>query len=153
MLAIVTVDSFGYKLTFLLHVLSFIVAFAPAFVHPVLTRRVAGAEGDGGSRRLWGHMATNDLRVYAPALVATGFFGILLIVQSEDVISFADPWVSAAFLVWFLMIGVLVGLLVPAERRQAAGEAGAERLVRAFGGAIRLLLVVMLFLMIWQPGR
>ena len=30
-------DSFGYKLFFLLHILSVIVAFAPAFVWPVVS--------------------------------------------------------------------------------------------------------------------
>ncbi|CAN5584785.1 hypothetical protein BH20ACT2_BH20ACT2_12350 [soil metagenome] len=152
MLAVVIVDSFAYKLTFLLHILAIVVAFAPAFVYPGVSRSLRGHR-DGGARAALAGLAANDLRIHAPSLVAAGLLGILLVLQSDDAYSLADAWISAAFLVWFLMVGVLVGLLVPAERKAAAGEdPAAEKLVRMFGGTIHLLLLVMLYLMIWKPG-
>jgi len=79
-------------------------------------------------------------------------FGILMVVLSDEVWEFSDAWISGAFLVWFALLGVLFGLLVPAERKAAAGDAGAARKVSMFGGFIHLLLVVMLYLMIFKPG-
>lgn len=146
-----SIGDFAYNFTLLLHLLAVICAFAPAFVVPVLMR---GPEGrsDTGARAALGALVGNEYRIYAPALVLAGLLGVGLVLQSGGAFSLADAWISAAFVVWFLMIGVLVGLLVPAEKRVAAGDAGAAGLVRAFGGGIHLLLVVMLVLMIWKPG-
>lgn len=141
----------AYNVTLLLHFAAVICAFAPAFVHPTVTRALQG-RSDTGARAALEAMARSGYRIYAPALVLAGLLGVGLVLQSGDAYSLADAWISAAFLVWFVMIGILVGLLVPAEKRLATGDPGAARLVGAFGGALHLLLVVMLVLMVWKPG-
>jgi len=136
-------DSFGYKLVFLLHVASFVVAFAPAVVGLL--------PGDGA--------ATTTLRaagrtIYAPALILTGLFGILLIVLSDEVWEFSDLWVSLAFLVWIAMNGVFHALILPQLRGRGGrgGSTTAIDLERATQ-ILTVLFVIMLYLMIWKPGR
>ena len=57
-----------------------------------------------------------------------------------------------ALALWLIMIGILFGLLLPAERALEAGDATAEKRVSMFGGILHLLLLLMLIVMIWKPG-
>lgn len=145
------IGSTPYKIVFLLHILSAIVAFAPAFVWPIVNVQ-ARKRGGRVPAEVAGQVPVNNVLIHGPALVLTGVFGILMIVMSEDVWEFSQAWISGAFLAFFALLGVLFGLLVPAERKAAAGDEAAVRKVSMFGGFIHLLLVVMLYLMIFKPG-
>lgn len=145
------VGSTPYNLVLLLHILSAIVAFAPAFVWPIVNVQTR-KRGVQVPSEVAGQVPVNNVIIHGPALVATGVFGILLVVLSDEVWEFSQAWISAAFVVWFAILAVLFGLLVPAERKAAAGDAAAAKRGAMFGGIIHLLLVVMLYLMIWKPG-
>jgi uncharacterized membrane protein len=141
-----------YKLFFLGHMASFLVAFAPAVIHPILGAQTK-ADGDPTAlARLSGHMAGNGRRIHLPALVALGAFGLAMVFTSDEVIGFDQTWVSLAFLVWIGICGVVTGLVLPAERKLAAGDGTAEATVQRAGQLVTLLLLVMLYLMIWRPG-
>src|SRR6187551_120731 len=100
-----------YKVFFLGHMLSFVIAFAPAVVNPVLVAQVKG-DGDMGSLgRLAGHLAKNGRTIHFPALIALGGFGIAMVLTSDPVWSFSDTWVSLGFLVWLAICGVVTGML------------------------------------------
>jgi uncharacterized membrane protein len=155
-LAVLGNDTFLQKALFLLHILSALVAFAPAFVWPIVNvqSRKAGTAVPGP---VAGLAARNTMTIHGPALALTGLFGILLVVSSasvgdEKVFEFSQVWISAAFLVWFAMLGVVFGLAFPAERTAAAGDATAAARLGMFTGITHLLLLVMLVLMIWKPG-
>lgn len=139
-----------YKFIYLLHILTIIVAFAPAAAHPLL---VAQSTGSPARPALLGYLYRNTNRVYGPALVAVGLVGIALILVSDGVWAFSQGWVTGAFVVWIAMNGVLHGLLRPAEGRLAGGDEGALRRVELGGQLLTVLLLVMLVLMIWKPGR
>lgn len=144
------VGSTLYKLLFLGHMVAFLVAFAPAVIHPLLGAQ-AGRDGDpGATARLSGHMATNGRRLHFPAVIALGAFGLGLAVEGEW--GFDQTWVSLSFLVWLGICGVVSGLLLPAERKVAAGDPAAQAVVERAGQIVTLLLLVMLYLMIWKPG-
>jgi hypothetical protein len=138
-------DTFGYKLVFLLHIASIVVAFAPVVVGLL--------PGDGA--------ATTTLRaagrtIYAPALILAGLFGIVLIVLSDEVWEFSDLWITLAFLVWIAMNGVFHALILPqltgrGSRGGRGGSSTAVDLERATQ-ILTVLFVVMLWLMIWKPG-
>jgi hypothetical protein len=121
-----------FKIFLLLHVLSFIVAFAPTVVALLpgeRTTAVAAAR-----------------TVYAPALILTGLFGILLIVTSDDAFKFDQTWISLAFLVWIAMNGVFHAIVLPGKRIGSSSSVdGGQAIMTA-------LLVVQLYLMIWKPG-
>ncbi|HET6953463.1 MAG TPA: hypothetical protein VFI47_24005 [Acidimicrobiales bacterium] len=130
-------DDTGYRIFLLLHILAVVVAFAPAVLSVVPSSR----EGTLGVIERAGRT------VYAPALVLAGLFGILCIVTSDDVFSFGDTWVSLAFVVWIAMNGVFHGLVLAGQRQ------GDEARVVNGQAVMTVLLVVMVYLMIWKPGR
>lgn len=140
----------GYNIMLMLHLLTVIVAFAPAFVHPMLARQ-AQAAGDNLGGRILSAMAGNGRRIYAPALILTGVLGFGLVGMSDDVYSLSDGWVIAAILVWIAQNGILHALILPGERAWADGDAEAESKVSMGGAAITLLLVVQIYLMVFQP--
>lgn len=140
-----------YKLLLLLHILSFVVAFAPAVINPVLAAQTK-KDGEPELVRVAGHMAANGRRIHFPALIALGGFGILLVLQSGDAWEFDQTWVGLAILVWLGLCGVITAIVLPAERRLAAGDLGAEPKVALGGQLATVLALVMLYLMIWKPG-
>jgi uncharacterized membrane protein len=160
------IGSFGYNLVLLLHVLTIIVAFAPAFVWPLLNRqrRLEGGVGDQDTSKLAGNpipasaptggaiAAIIDPIVHGGALVLAGVLGIGLIGMSSKVYEFSQTWVSIAFVLWFLMIGVFFVGLIPAQRAIREGRVAAEqRLAMSYGG-MHLLLLLQIIVMVWRPG-
>lgn len=150
-MVLAAIDSFAYKLVYLLHIASVIVAFAPAFVWPVVSMQLK-KQGKPVGPTIGALAAGNTTRVHGPALGATGFFGIVLIVLSEDVIEFSQGWISLAFVLWFAMLGVLFGIMLPAEKLAAQGDEAGDKKVSMAGGILHLLLLLMLIDMIWKPG-
>lgn len=151
MLALVPVNTFGYKLMLFLHILAVIVAFAPAFVWPFASAKLK-KEGKPVGPAIGALAAGNTAKIHGPALVLVGIFGFGLVGMSEKVFTFSQSWVMAAGTLWFIMLGVVFGLMLPAEKKSAAGDESADKIVSMAGGILHLLLFVMLFLMIWKPG-
>lgn len=144
-------DSFGYKLFFLLHILAIIVAFAPNFVWPMVSVKLKKAGKPVGPAI--GELAGgNTAKIHGPALVAAGIFGFGMIGMSDKVFDFTQAWVSAGMLVWFLLMGVVFGMMLPAEKKAHEGDEGAEKILSMAGGIIHLLLALELIIMIWKPG-
>jgi uncharacterized membrane protein len=141
----------GYNVMLFLHILTALVAFAPAFVHPLLTRQSKALDGtDRG--KVVGMMAGNGRRIYAPALIITGLFGFAMQGMSDGVIEFSQTWFWLAIVLWLGMNGVLHAMLLPAERALAGGDETAAKKVDTAGIVITVLLLVMLYLMVFQPG-
>lgn len=140
-----------YKLLFLGHVVSFLIAFAPVVIHPLLAAQ-SKADGPATLGRVAGYMAANGRRVHLPALVALGAFGIGLVLESDPAWAFDQTWVSLALLTWLAIAAVVIAVLMPAERKVAAGDLDAEKRVQQAGPIITILLLVVLYLMIWKPG-
>ena len=141
----------GYNIVLLLHILTVMAAFAPAFVHPFLVNQSQDMDGSARATMI-GYISGNGRRVYAPALILSGIFGFALQGMSDEAWGFDQGWFLGAVIVWVAMNGVLHGVILPAERGVGAGEAGAQKKLDAGGGAITLLLLVMLWLMIFKPG-
>lgn len=136
---IAAVGSTGYNIALLIHITSAFVAFAPAFVDPLIARRRPGAE-------LLASMATTARRVYAPALFVTGFTGFAVAGLSDKLYSMSQPWLATAFVIWVAMNGVLHAVLIPAER------ANDQKKIEFAGASLAVMLVITLFLMTWKPG-
>ncbi|MEZ5177538.1 MAG: hypothetical protein R2746_04435 [Acidimicrobiales bacterium] len=143
-------DSFGYKLFFLLHILSVIVAFAPAFVWPVVSVNLKKQGKEVGPAI--GALAAGNTTKARPG---AGARRVLRLRPDRDVRQglgvqpVVDP---QAMLLWFIMIGVLFGVMLPAEKKAAAGDAAADKIASMAGGILHLLLLLMLIDMIWKPG-
>lgn len=140
-----------YRIVLLLHILTVLVAFAPAFTHSLLANQTRALDGDG-RQTVIGFMAVNGRRIYAPALILTGLLGFALQGMSGGAWGFGQGWFIAAIVVWVAMNGILHGMLLPAERKLAAGDASGEAGVQRGGMLMSLLLLVMLYLMVFKPG-
>ena len=150
-LAVLKHDDFLYQLFYLLHILSMIVAFAPQFVWPFVTVRLR-KEGRSVSSSVGTLLEGNSTKIHGPALALAGILGFGLIGFSDDVYEFSQAWISIAMLLWFLALGVVFGLMAPAEKRAAAGDADADRKLSMYGGMLHLLLFLLLVDMVWKPG-
>jgi uncharacterized membrane protein len=139
----------GYNVVLYLHILTVVVAFAPAVVHPLTLERM---RGDSSLGRVAGIAADNGRKVYFPALIATGLLGIVLILLSDDVWEFSELWISLSFLVWIAICGLVSGMIMPNERRVAGGDVDAGKKVTIAGQIVTVLFLVMLYLMVFKPG-
>jgi uncharacterized membrane protein len=139
-------DDTPYRVVLLLHILAVVVAFGPLFFMPLVAR---AADAGSAAEAAWKYLT----RIGTPALVLAGFFGMAMIGMSDKTWKFSQGWVSAALLIWLIDVALFLFVLLPAERKTAAGDADAERLVPMFTGIIHLSLLVVLYLMIWKPGR
>ena len=144
-------DGTGYKVFLFLHIVTALVAFAPAFVHPLLSSQTKALDADNRGKVL-GMIAGNGRRIYAPALILTGLFGFAMQGMSDGVIEFSQTWFWLAVVVWLGMNGVLHGILLPAERAVAGGDDSAAKKVDTAGIIITVLLLVMVYLMVFKPG-
>lgn len=148
----------SYDVVLVLHVLSVIVAFAPAIAHPLTGAQFQAAEGDQGLVRFAGAVARPGRWVYFPALVLAGVFGGALIglskpsANAEVLWQFEQTWIWLGILVWVVLCGLVSGVILPAERRVAAGDLAAQARVQAAGGLATLLVVVQVVLMVFKPG-
>ena len=144
-----------YNAVLLLHIVSVIVAFAPASAHPLLEARFRKAEGAAGVQRFYGQAVKNSRTVYFPALIVAGVFGGALIGASktndEVVWKFEQTWVWLGILVWVALCGVVSGVITPAEKKLAAGDESAASRLSAGGGIATILVLVQLYLMIFKP--
>ncbi len=128
--------STGFKIFLFLHVLSVVVAFAPA----VLAVVPGGREGAIGVVEKTGRI------VYSPALILAGLFGILTVVTSDDAFKFDQTWISLALVVWIVMNGVFHALVLAGQRQ------GDESKVFNGQAIMTVLFLIMLYLMVWKPG-
>ena len=141
-----------FKVLFLGHMLSFVVAFAPAVINPILMAKLK-AQGDQATLpKVAAIMSSNGRQIHFPALVALGGFGIAMVLWSDPNIKFDQTWVSLAFLVWLAITGLVSGVMLPGERKLSEGDLSVEKRVETCGQIITVLTLLMLYLMIWKPG-
>jgi uncharacterized membrane protein len=163
-----------YKFVLLLHILTAIVGFGAVFLNTLYARAAEQRKGVEG-------LAIAEIN-YDVSLVAGYFiyavpvFGILLVLMSDKLYDFSQAWISLAFLLYIVGLGVLHGMLRPNVRKMnalmhelvamgppAVGAPAArppqvdeiEHRARTVGTAsaiLNLVLIVILYLMIWKPG-
>lgn len=149
---IAAIGDTSYKLVLLVHLIAVVATFAPVAINPLLERHF---DKSGGQPVLanWAGFTTFYTRsVVLPGLVVIFLTGIFMVLLSDDVIGFADTWITLSFLGWFAIGGVVSAMILKGEKQLAAGDVSGRSLV-ARGGAIAILLVLaMLYLMVFKPG-
>ncbi|HEY5663538.1 MAG TPA: hypothetical protein VIS05_05835 [Ilumatobacter sp.] len=133
------VDSTGYKLMLLLHLVAAVTAFGPLFLYPGL--RKAGETAT---------IATTHMRMTLPALVLVWVFGMGLAGMSDGVFEMSETWLTLAIAVWAVMVAVSWFLIKPAITDTS--EAANAKLSAGIG-ITHLGLIASLVLMIWKPGQ
>ena len=141
-----------HKFIFALHLLFAIFAIGP-LVHAATTAGRGVRQGDATAISSSARMA----RIYAYASILVVLAGFALLGKNDDKFSQAWVWVSA--LLWLVGIGLVIGVLIPgleqAGKRIAASEDPKPLLgkVAASGGVVGVLFTVIVFLMVYKPGR
>ncbi len=131
-------DSTGYRIILLFHILAGIVAFGPLFVYPSLQRAGSGAT-----------LARIHLQLVLPALTLSWLLGMALVGVSDDTWKMSQTWIVLALIAWVILMVVSWFMIRPALTD--ASPAARGRLASGVG-ITHLLLVVMLYLMVFKPG-
>jgi hypothetical protein len=164
-----------YKFVFVLHLLAVIIGFGSVFLAGVFGTK---AKARGGREGVAVGEVTYEVgKQWSEWFIyAVPIFGILLVLLSDDEIKFSEPWISWSFLLYLVGIGITHAVHLPNIRRmnQLAGElaSGAPpgggsggpppqvaeleargKRAAAVGAVLNLIVVVVVFLMVWQPGR
>lgn len=153
-----------YKIVLLLHIAASIVGFGGVIAHSAYNAKAfSGTAGDASVLLRTTQLVTN-LAHYA--IYGVFVLGIVLVAVSDGDVGFDEAWISASFVVWFLLVGVAHGLVKPTVRGLAAKAeslapsakmtddpevVGMAKKLALGEGLTQLLLVVALVLMIWQP--
>jgi len=141
------VDSTSYKIMLLFHLLLIIIAFAPAWLTPVLVRQIAN-----GDKAAADALEVSVLRYSVGSLAAAGILGFGLAGMSEDVYELSQTWLLVAVLLWLILLAVTFLVTRPAIKAFRDGDTKAKGMISAGTGVSHVILVVTLYLMIWKPG-
>lgn len=125
-----------YNTMLIVHLLAVVVAFGTLFALPALRRSDAAS-----ASRLY-------LRFALPALVVVWVAGMGLVGMSDDAFELTDTWIVLSLGIWLVLVALGAFVLRPAL---SGGEAAAKRASMATGVS-HLLLVVGLYLMVFQPA-
>lgn len=155
-----------YRIVLLLHIATAIVGIGGVIAHGAYNAKAFASKASEAAVLFKTTRAVTNVAHYA--LYALVILGVVLISLSDGAFSMGAPWVSASFVVWFLMVGAAHGMVKPtlAKMEERAGAMESDAVLKddaeivglakklALGeGATQLLLVIALVLMIWQPGN
>jgi uncharacterized membrane protein len=127
-----------YNIFQILHVITAIAAFGPLFVYPRLQR--AGQTAT---------VAKLHNSLVIPSLVLVWVLGMGLAGLSDQLIKVADLWMSLSIVVWIALVAISWFMIKPALTDESER---ARKLLASGIGMSHLLLVVALYLMVFQPG-
>ena len=168
------IDSTGYKIVLLLHILCAIVGFGTVILNGLYGREAKRRPGPGGLSISEANLFVSQIAEYF--IYAVFVFGIALVFMSDKAWEFGQTWIWLAMALYIVGIGVSHGVLFPNAKRMrdlaaelvAAGPpppdappgppsqvvemARREKTLGAASTFLHLLLVAILVLMIWKPG-
>lgn len=147
-----------FKIMFALHLLLAIFTIGP-LVHAVTTASQGLRTGNAAATR----SAARVTRIYAYASVLTVVFGFAVMSSKspythKTVASFGETWIWLSLVLWLIAAGLALAVTAPslATATQRITDGGPVTSltprVAASGGIIAILLVVVVFLMVYQPG-
>ena len=147
MVVLAALNSTGYKIVLLIHVLAVIVGFAPLWLTPVMVRLTAA-----GDKAAADGLEVSILRFSLPGIGLAGILGFGLAGMSEKYYKMSQTWLSIAAVLWVVLLALLFFVARPAIKAFRDGDAAARGRIMMATGISHLILVVMLYLMIFKPG-
>ena len=131
-------ESAGYRIMGLLHIIAAVAAFGPVLMYPGLKK--AGETAT---------LARLHMRVTFPALIVLWVLGMGLAGMSEDAYKVSQTWMALSIVVWAILVVASWLLIRPAITDDSPS---AVSKMAAGSGITHLGLVIGLVLMIWKPG-
>jgi uncharacterized membrane protein len=154
-----TVDSSLYKIVFAVHILAAIIGFGGVALNGIYARVALDNQGPTGGAIAGAIMKASDIASYA--IYSVPVWGIFLVILSDKVYAFSQPWVSASFTLYIVVVALVLAVIRPAGRKFGEAVADPQRAAEAeslsktlaiVGGVANLSWVVILFLMVFKPG-
>ena len=145
------------KIMFALHLLFAIFAIGP-LVHAVTTAARGVRNGDAAATAYSARIA----RIYAGASVLVVVFGFGLMASKEnghEVAKISETWIWLSAVLWLLAVGLVQAVVVPTLNKATAlinkqeSAASLTGRVAAAGGVVGIVFAVIVFLMVYQPGK
>jgi hypothetical protein len=146
-----------FKILLALHLLFAVFAVGP-LVHAATTAARGVRHGDAAATAYSARVA----RIYAGAsvLVILIGFGLMSVKRhGETVAKFSETWIWVSVLLWVLAVALVMAVLVPTlnkateligKQESAAALTGR---VAAAGGVVGIVFAVIVFLMVYRPGK
>lgn len=147
MVVLAALNSTGYKIVLLIHVLAVIIGFAPLWLTPVMVRLTAA-----GDKAAADGLDVSILRFSLPGIGLAGILGFGLAGMSEKAYRMSQTWLSTAAVLWVVLLAMLFIVARPAIKAFRDGDAAARGRIMMVTGISHLILVVTLYLMIFKPG-
>lgn len=145
---------------FALHLLFAIFAVGP-LVHAATTAGRGVRKGDGVATA----SAARMLRIYAYASVLVVIAGMGLMSMNDPdhkgqkLGEFGQTWIWLSLLLWLVAVALVLAVIVPTLTKVTTMIGAQQSVVTqtgrvaAAGGGVAVLFVVIVFLMVYQPGR
>jgi len=145
----------AYKVFLALHLLSVVVGFGPWFLNGLIPARAANVEAGEGRALNHANLQVSTISQYA--IYGVIVFGAATLGSAhKHTIDFGDAFIYVSIILWVAIVGVLHGLILPAQRELAAGGGDRRALTQrqSLGAALlNLLVIIAIVLMVWEPGR
>ena len=165
-----------YKLLLVLHIFCAIVGFGAVYLNALYGQQIKKRQGREGLAIYEANFFVSGIGQFF--IYGVFVFGFLLVLTSDSEIKFSETWVWLAMTLYVVALGASHGVLLPAVRRMGvlmrelvdagpppAGAAPAGpppqavelgtlgQRVGATGAFLDVMVIVILVLMIWKPGR
>lgn len=147
MVVLAALNSTGYKIVLLIHVLAVIIGFAPLWLTPVMVRLTAA-----GDKAAADGLDVSILRFSLPGIGLAGILGFGLAGMSGKAYRMSQTWLSTTAVLWVVLLALLFFVARPAIKAFRDGDAVARGRIMMVTGISHLILVVTLYLMIFKPG-
>lgn len=145
------------KIMLALHLLFAVFAIGP-LVHAATTAARGVRHGDAAATSYSARMA----RIYAYASVLVVVFGFGLMSSKrngKEIAKFSETWIWLSALLWLAAVAAVLGVVVPALDKATAAIGRQESAtpltgrVAAAGGGVGVVFAVIVFLMVYRPGK
>ncbi|MFM8304706.1 MAG: DUF2269 family protein [Actinomycetota bacterium] len=167
-------DSDGYKIVLVLHILTVVVGLGAVMLNGLYGAQAKARRGPEGLAIAEANFKVTKIAEYF--IYAIPVFGIALVAMSDDRFTFEQTWIWLSILLYVVALGISHGVMIPSTKkmlvamREMAGgpPAGApstggpppqaaqlEALGKRLGTGgmvLNLITVVIIVLMVWQPG-
>jgi hypothetical protein len=144
----------AYKVFLTLHLLAVIVGFGPWFLNGLIPARAMSAEPGEGKVLSRANLQVSTVSQFA--IYGVIIFGAAALGSAhKHTIDFGDAFIWVSIIIWIAIVGILHGLILPAQRALADGSGDRATLTQrqSLGAAVlNLLVIVAVVLMVFEPG-
>lgn len=157
-----------YNLFYLLHIVAVVVGLGSVILNGVYAAQAKARTG-AGALAIFEAMQFVTWKVAEWFIYSIPIWGFALLGLSDGVFEFGETWVWLSFVLYLVAVGVSHAVMRPAAESYRAALAGAgsggvsvadrpdlvalDKRMAAVGGALNVLILLILILMIWKPGN